>query len=168
MTFKTADLLDEHYDDGGIQVCQPILSDFGGNKRFYGPISTISCFEDNSRVREAVSEPGEGRVLVVDGAGSSACALLGDILAGKAVDNGWAGLVINGLIRDSADIGTMALGVRALGTIPLKSIKRGLGSRDIPVAFAGVRFTPENYLYADEDGMIVSDHALLDEQTRNG
>lgn len=159
--FKTADLCDDHYDNGDIQICQSIFSDFGGKKKFFGKIRTISCFEDNSKVREAVFSPGNGDVLVVDGGASRRCAMLGDILAGKAVENGWAGIIMNSYIRDSADIAEMDLGVKALGTYPLKSEKRGLGTPDVTVAFAGVRFEPGHYVYADEDGIITSPKALL-------
>lgn len=158
MQFKTADLCDEYGDS--LQVCDPGFSSFGGRARFHGKISTIKCFEDNSLVREAVAEPGEGRVLVVDAGGSRRCAMLGDLLAAKAVENGWAGVLMNGLIRDSADIARMDLGVKALGTHPLKSVKKGVGERDVEVRFSGVRFVPGAYLYADEDGVICSACAL--------
>ncbi|MCB1722405.1 MAG: ribonuclease E activity regulator RraA [Gammaproteobacteria bacterium] len=159
MSFKTADLCDEHADR--IQICDPEFTSFGGRVRFHGPVSTIRCFEDNSRVREAVGEPGHGRVLVVDAGGSRRCAMLGDLLAAKAVENGWSGVVMNGMIRDSADIAAMDLGVKALGTHPLKSVKRGVGERDVPVRFAGVTFTPGGHVYADEDGVICSDEPLI-------
>lgn len=159
MTFKTADLCDEH--SSALQICEPVFSDFGGQARFFGRVSTIKCFEDNSRVREAVGEPGEGRVLVVDAGGSLRCAMLGDLLAAKAVENGWCGIVVYGLIRDSADIAGMGLGVKALGTFPLKSVKKGIGERDVDVHFAGVRFVPGSYVYADEDGIICSNSPLL-------
>lgn len=157
MSFKTADLCDSHED---LQVCEPLFRDFGGKVRFSGPVSTIKCFEDNSLVREAVNEPGEGRVLVVDAGGSLRCAMLGDLLAAAAVANGWSGVVMYGLIRDSAEIGGMALGVKALGTLPLKSVKRGIGERDVPVRFGGVTFTPGDYVYADEDGLLCSGRPL--------
>lgn len=134
---------------------------FGGHSKFSGRISTIKCFEDNSLVREAVGEPGEGRVLVVDAGGSKRCAMLGDLLAAKAVENGWSGVLMYGLIRDSADINQMALGVKALGTYPLKSVKKGIGERDVTVKFAGVRFVPGHYLYSDEDGIVISESSLL-------
>ena len=158
MQFKTADLCDEYAES--LQVCDPGFSSFGGRARFHGQISTIKCFEDNSLVREAVAEPGEGRVLVVDAGGSKRCAMLGDLLAAKAVENGWAGVLMNGMIRDSADIARMDLGVKALGTHPLKSVKKGVGERDVEVRFSGVRFVPGAYLYADEDGVICSACAL--------
>lgn len=160
MSFKTADLCDEHADK--LQICDPVFSSFGAKSRFAGQISTIKCFEDNSLVREAVGEPGKGRVLVVDAGGSLRCAMLGDLLAAKAVENGWSGVIMNGLIRDAADIAQMDLGVKALGTHPLKSVKKGVGERDVEVRFAGVRFEPGTFVYADEDGVICSATALLD------
>ena len=159
MSFKTADLCDEYPDS--LQICEPGFSSFGGRPRFFGQISTIKCFEDNSLVREAVAEPGEGRVLVVDAGGSRRCAMLGDLLAAKAAAKGWSGVLMYGLIRDSAEIADMDLGVKALGTHPLKSVKKGVGERDVVVRFAGVTFVPGEYLYADEDGIVCSDAALL-------
>ncbi len=160
MTFKTADLLDDN-EDKALQVVQPGFLSYGANKRFSGSISTIRTFEDNSLVREAVAEAGNGRVLVVDSGGSTRCAMLGDMLAEKAMTNGWSGVVIYGLIRDSADINEMAIGVRALGTIPIKGVKRGVGFRDETVHFHDADFVPGHYLYADEDGIILSDTALI-------
>jgi regulator of ribonuclease activity A len=157
--FKTADLCDEFPDE--LQICDPLFLSFGGRLRFSGEVSTIRCFEDNSLVRTAVGEPGDGRVLVVDGGGSRRCALLGDLLAAKAVENGWAGILINGMVRDSAEITLMPIGVKALGTHPLKSVKRGVGERDVPVRFAGVSFAPGQHLYADEDGIVSGNRALL-------
>jgi regulator of ribonuclease activity A len=159
MSFKTADLCDAHPDQ--LQICDPGLSGFGGRARFSGRISTIKCFEDNSLVREALAEPGDGRVLVVDAGGSMRCAMLGDMLAANAVENGWSGVVMNGLIRDSAEIAGMGLGVKALGTHPLKSVKKGVGERDVPVRFAGVTFIPGEFVYADEDGIVCSRNDLL-------
>ncbi len=159
MTFKTADLCDQYSDT--LQIAEPGMRSYGGRARFHGEISTIKCFEDNSLVREAVAEPGQGRVLVVDAGGSLRCAMLGDMLAAKAVENGWAGVIMNGLIRDSVDISAMALGVRALGTHPLKSVKKGVGERDVRVRFAGVDFAPGQFVYADEDGIVCSPQALL-------
>jgi regulator of ribonuclease activity A len=159
MSFKTADLCDEY--PGSLQVCEPGFHDFGGRARFFGQISTIKCFEDNSLVREAVGEPGEGRVLVVDAGGSKRCAMLGDLLAAKAAANGWSGVLMYGLIRDSVEIAAMDLGVKALGTHPMKSVKNGVGERDLVVRFGGVTFVPGEYLYADEDGIVCSADALL-------
>lgn len=155
---KTADLCD-HYSEQ-VQMAEEAFADLGGRILFSGQIHTIKAFEDNSVVREAVAEPGEGKVLVIDGGGSMRRAMLGDMLAEKAVKNGWNGVVINGCIRDSAEIATMDIGVKALGTHPCKTEKRGLGDRDVSVRFAGVDFVPGHYLYADEDGIIVSETAL--------
>ena len=158
MTFSTADLCDAHQDS--LQVCEPIFADYGGRRSFHGPVRTLKCFEDNSLVRDALGQPGEGAVLVVDGGGSRRCAMLGDQLAEMAVKNGWAGVVMHGLIRDSEAIGAMSLGVKALGTIPLKSVKRGEGQAGIAVRFAGISFTPGDWLYADSDGIVVSHHPV--------
>lgn len=159
MTFKTADLCDDYADR--VRIAEPGFVDFGGNTVFSGPISTIKCFEDNSKVRQQLSTPGEGRVLVVDAGGSRRCAMLGDLLAQKGVDNGWAGVVMYGLIRDSLDIGQMPIGVKALGTHPQKSEKKDIGDIDVPVSFHGVTFNPGEYLYADHDGIIVSASKLI-------
>jgi regulator of ribonuclease activity A len=154
----TADLCDEHGDE--LQVCEPVFGMYGGRRAFAGPVSTVRCFEDNSRVKEAVDGPGEGRVLVVDGGGSRRRALFGDKLGSAAVKNGWAGVIVYGCIRDSAELGQMNLGIRALGTMPLRSDKRGEGERDVPVRFAGATFRPGDYVYVDEDGVVVSHRAL--------
>jgi regulator of ribonuclease activity A len=122
---------------------------------------TVKVFEDNSLVRSALEESGEGRILVVDGGGSMRCALLGDQLAELAEENDWAGVIVNGCIRDSAAIAEIPIGVKAIGVHPLKSVKRGVGERDIPVRFAGVTFLPGHYIYADEDGLLVSEKPLL-------
>ncbi len=137
------------------------FGNYGAVKQFGGPAVTIKCHEDNSLVKTCVGEPGEGRVIVVDGGGSLRRALLGDMLAAQAAENGWAGLVINGAIRDVDEIGETALGVQALGTTPLKTEKLGVGQRDIPVAFGGVTVRPGDYVYADNNGVIVSSEALL-------
>lgn len=159
MTIKTADICDEHAER--VRIADPVFRVYGGRAAFGGPITTLRIFEDNVLVRSALEEPGDGRVLVVDGAGSMRCALLGDQLAALAAENGWAGVVVNGCIRDSADIAGIDIGVRALATMPLKSRKLGRGERDVPVAFAGVQFEPDQYLYADEDGLLVSAEALV-------
>ncbi|MFH2130857.1 MAG: ribonuclease E activity regulator RraA [bacterium] len=152
--FKTADLSDEFSDQ--LQIASPGLRDFGGVTKFYGRIVTLKLFEDNSLVREVVGTAGDHQVLVVDAGGSLRCAVLGDLLAEKAAKNGWSGMVINGCIRDSADIAGMKLGVKALDVHPLKTVKKGIGEKDVPVHFCGVKFRPGDYLYADEDGIIVS------------
>ena len=154
MTFSTADLHDEH--EGKVQVANIVMQSYGRKARFSGPISTVKCFEDNSLVRAALEEPGNGRVLVVDGGGSIRCALVGDKLAELGIENGWEGLVINGCIRDSAVVSTLDIGIKALGTNPRRSVKKGEGERDIPLNFADANFTPGDYLYADEDGILLS------------
>ena len=168
----TADLCDVHHPESvdvttakknaGVRIVSPALNlkDLGGRMAFSGRIATVQCYENNPLVRETLQEPGGGRVLVVDGGGSLRCALLGDNLADYAVKNGWSGLVIHGCIRDSGDIEKMPLGVKALDTHPLKSSKRDPGLRDVPVSFGGVTFTPGHYLYADKDGVLVSDTDL--------
>jgi len=152
-TLKTADLYDVYEDK--LQVCEPGFLHFGGHRSFFGPIATLKCFEDNSLVSRQLGEPGLGRVLVVDAGGSRRCAMLGDILAQKAVDNGWAGIVMFGCIRDVAEIGAMPLGVLALAAIPRKSVKKGVGEAGIPITFGGVTFRPKEWLYADQDGIVV-------------
>lgn len=158
MSFKTADLCDQFETE--LQICDPVFRDFGGHVQFAGRIATIKCFEDNSLVRTLVGEPGDGRVLVIDAGASMRRAVLGDLLAQKAAQNGWSGVLVYGCIRDSAEIGRMPLGVKALATHPLKTDKRGEGQRDIPVRFAGVAFRPGEWLYADVDGVIVAPRAL--------
>jgi regulator of ribonuclease activity A len=158
MTFKTADLYDQYGDS--LRVCEPIFRDFGGLARFYGPIATVKCFEDNSLVKSTLAEPGAGRVLVVDAGGSRRCAMLGDLIAASAVEQGWAGVVLFGCVRDTVEIGAMPLGIKALASLPRKSERRGEGQRDIPVSFAGVRFAPGDHIYCDEDGILVADQAL--------
>lgn len=154
----TPDLCDAYPEQ--VRVLEPMLSNFGAVEAFGGKIVTVKCFEDNSRVKELVGEPGDGRVMVVDGGGSTRCALLGDMLAEKAAGNGWAGLVIYGCIRDVDVIGETELGVQALAPIPIKSVRRGVGEVDIPVTFGGVTFGPGEYVYADNNGVIVSATAL--------
>ncbi|WP_237056521.1 ribonuclease E activity regulator RraA [Microbulbifer sediminum] len=159
MEISTPDLCDEHA--GEIQVLEPMMVSYGGRERFGGRIVTIKCFEDNSLVRELVAEPGEGRVLVVDAGGSMRRACLGDQLAAKAVANGWEGIVMYGCIRDVDEIGGLDLGVHALGSHPMKTDKKGVGERDLSVTFGGVTFIPGAYVYADNNGVVVSDRALL-------
>jgi regulator of ribonuclease activity A len=159
MTTKgTADFCDAYADE--LQVCEPVFEMFGGKHAFSGPVSTVRCFEDNSRVKEAVEGPGAGHVLVVDGGGSRRRALFGGNLGNAAVKNGWAGVIIYGCIRDSAELGQLDLGIRALGTMPLRSDKRGEGERDLPVRFAGATFRPGDYVYVDEDGVVVAHRPL--------
>ena len=150
---KTADLVDEHGD--AARVCELELRQFGGIRSFAGEIATIRCFEDNVLVRERVSSPGHGRVLVVDGGGSLRCALVGDILAALALENGWTGLVLNCAVRDVAELGGLDLGIKALGTNPRRSAKAGGGDVEVPVTFGGLTFEPGAMLYSDDDGIVV-------------
>ena len=158
MTFTTADLYDKYGDD--LKVALPIFKDYGAKRIFHGPISTVKAYEDNSLVRTALEEPGEGRILIVDGDESLRCAMLGDMLAKLGMENGWSGIIVFGCIRDSDVIATINIGVKALNTNPRKSLKRGLGDRDIPVSFAGITFNVGEYVYADTDGVIVSEKKI--------
>lgn len=157
--FATADLCDAHPD--ATQVLSLPWLDFGGRSAFSGQISTIKAFEDNSRVREAVAEGGHGRVLVVDAAGSMTRAMLGDLLAAKAVANGWEGIVVVGAIRDSAAIAQLDIGVKALGRCPRRTEKLGDGRRDVALEITGISVQPGQWLYADADGVIISASALV-------
>ena len=160
----TADLCDDHIKSPQrLQIVESnLFKSFGKKKAFHGIIETVSCFESNPLVRETLSSEGHGRVLVVDGGGSKRCAILGDMLAGFAKDNNWAGVVVNGYIRDSALINEMEdVGIKALGTHPLKSAKTHPGSKGVNVNFGGVEFVPGHYLYSDEDGIIISETDLM-------
>lgn len=158
MSPATTDLCDDHPDEA--RVVDPILRGFGGVAAFSGPIATVKAHEDNPLVREALGQPGNGRVLVIDGGGSLRCAMLGGQLAEMAVKNGWAGIVVNGCVRDTAELRRTAVGVKALATHPRKSGKKGEGSRDVAVTFGGMTFRPGEYLYADDDGVVVSARSL--------
>ena len=159
MSLLTTDLCDNNPDK--VRIAEPIgFKDYGGQKLFSGKIETVKCFEDNSLVRQALEQNGEGKVLVIDGGGSMRCALLGDMLGDLAVKNKWNGIIVYGCIRDSAAMAKLTLGVKALNVIPLKSNKRNEGQQNIPVRFAGVDFTPDEFVYCDEDGIIVSGENL--------
>lgn len=161
--FHTTDLCDAHealIAVGALQVADPGLRHFGGLTAFSGVAATLKVHEDNSLVRSQLETPGEGRVLVVDGGGSQRCALLGDQLAALAVRNGWAGVVVWGCVRDSTALKGLNLGVLALATHPLKSVKRGAGAAGETLRFAGVRVSPGAWVYADEDGLLIADTAL--------
>lgn len=158
MAIKTTDLCDEFSDQ--LRVMAPIFTDYGGRHGFAGLIQTVKTFEDNSRVRELLETPGEGRVLVVDGAGSLRCALLGDLLAAKARDNGWSGVVVYGCVRDAADLADLDVGIKALNTHPCKSEKRGDGEVGVAVTLAGVTLHPGEWLCADRDGIVVAQEPL--------
>ncbi len=160
MTFTTANLCDAHSDKEHVQIVEPIFRMYGSLLAFSGQITTLKVFEDNALVRSVLGEKVENRVLVIDGGGSHRCALFGDNLARLALDNGWQGIIIYGCIRDCAIINTLSIGLRALHTHPLKSSKKGHGERDNTVTFAGVQFKKDHFLYADEDGIIVSETEL--------
>ena len=161
--FASCDLCDAHKGDssGDLRVLPPVFRDFGGVKKFCGPVVTVKCFEDNTLVREIFNEPGQGKVLVIDGGGSLRCALVGDQLAILAHKNGWEGVVVYGCIRDSGDINGIDIGVRALNTHPQKTVKKGIGDRNLPLMFGGVTFHPGEFIYVDEDGILVSAKPLL-------
>lgn len=150
----TADVCDALGD--AARVCEPIFGDFGGRDVFHGPIATISTFEDNTKVWDVLRTGGKGRVLVVDGGGSLRAALVGANVAKLAADEGWAGLVINGCLRDVHETAAIDIGLKALATCPRRPRKEDMGVLEIPVSFAGVTFHPGEYLYADEDGIVVT------------
>lgn len=153
MINSTSDISDEKYPN--VQYLRPGFQTFGKKIRFSGRIVTIKCFEDNSFVEETLNINGKGCVLVVDAGASINCAMIGDKRATDAINNKWEGIIINGLIRDSAQINSMNIGIRALGTSPKKSEKKGVGKRDLNISFSNVKFIPGHHLYADEDGVIV-------------
>lgn len=153
----TCDLCDAHRDDPALRVLPPVLRSYGGVAAFAGPVATVQCFEDNSHVRAVLEQPGTGRVLVVDGGASARTALVGGNLAALAVKNGWAGIVVDGCVRDVAELESSAVGVRALGLCPMPPAKRGEGRRDVPVRIQGVAVRPGDWLLADADGVIVLD-----------
>lgn len=158
MEFTTADLCDAFAPL--IRLADPLFRSYGGISRFAGPIETLRVFEDNTLVRQVLEMPGGGRVLVVDGGGSVRCALVGGRLAALAQANGWSGLLVNGCVRDAAEIREIPIGLKALNTSPMRSGKNGAGVRGGAVSFAGTTFSPGYFLYADEDGVVVADRDL--------
>jgi len=155
--FATCDLCDAHKNDtdGAFRVLPPVFRDYGGQPKFSGPVSTVKCFEDNSLVKAAVESPGQGRVLVVDGGGSLRRALVGGNLAAAAARNGWAGVVVDGCVRDVEELRACNVGIRALALMPLPTEKRNEGQRDVAVTIQGVWVRPGEWLYADADGIVV-------------
>lgn len=155
--FSTCDLCDVHKGDtsGAFRVLPPVFRSFGGVAAFSGIVSTVKCFEDNTLVKAAVESPGAGRVLVVDGGGSLRRALVGGNLAASAAKNGWAGIVVDGCVRDLAEISACAVGIRALALMPLPTEKRHEGQRDVPVQIQGLWVRPGDRLYADDDGIVI-------------
>lgn len=158
MGFSTADLVDAH--STVVRSCEVQFRQYGGRARFFGPIRTIRSIEDNALIKQMLSSPGEGAVLVVDGAASLRSALVGDIIAGLGQKNGWSGLVIWGAVRDTVALARLDLGIKALGSNPWRSSKSGSGELDVPVSFGGVEFRPGDWLYSDEDGILVSSQRL--------
>ncbi len=154
MSDSTADLCDAHSE--WLQIAEPLLRDFGGRHAFHGRGVTLKLFEDNSLVRSALEQTGHGQVLVIDGGGSLRCALVGDQLAALAQANGWAGIIVNGCVRDTTELAQMDIGIKALAAHPLRSVKRGEGQADVPVRFAGGDFRSGQYVYADSDGVVVA------------
>jgi regulator of ribonuclease activity A len=153
---STADLVDEIVEAGAdVRSCDTPLRQFGGHDRFAGPVRTVRCLGDNALLRSLLAAPGDGAVLVVDGGDSLHTALLGDLIAGLAVSNGWAGIVILGAVRDAAALRAMPIGIKARGTNPRKSEKTGAGAVDVPVGFGGVTFAPGDWLFSDEDGIVL-------------
>jgi regulator of ribonuclease activity A len=159
MEFTTADLCDAYPEL--VQVAEPLFREYGGLERFSGSIETIRVHEDNTLVRSMLESAGHGRVLVVDGGGSLKCALVGGRLAALGRDNGWAGVIVNGCVRDTMEIRQLHLGIRALGAVPMRSAKNGGGERASPLQFAGVTFALGRFVYADTDGLIVAERDLL-------
>ncbi|GGR02332.1 ribonuclease E activity regulator RraA [Deinococcus ruber] len=153
----TADLSDAHPD---VQIADAVFRDFGGRQAFFGQVVTVRAFEDNSLVRQTLETPGLGQVLVVDGGASLNCALLGGNMADLAVGNGWAGVVINGCVRDTAELSSKPVGIRALAAHPRRSAKRGEGEKGVSLMVASVSIEPGDWLYADADGLLVSREAL--------
>ena len=149
----TADLYDEYGDQ--LASCLIPLREYGGRPHAWGRVATVRCVDDNVLVKAALSEPADGRVLVVDGAGSPRCALVGDLIGGLAVANGWAAVIVHGMVRDVAALGRLPLSVKALGSNPRRSAKAGSGERDVPVEFGRVLFRPGDVLVSDEDGIVV-------------
>jgi regulator of ribonuclease activity A len=151
-TPKTTDLCDARED---VQACAVLFQSYGLRRAFTGPMRTLRCFEDIGLMRDTVSQPGHGQVLVIDGGGSIARALFGDVMAELASRNGWAGLVIHGVVRDANELNAIAIGVKALGTVPKRGSRTGAGERDVPLHFGGVTFTVGDHLVADADGVVV-------------
>lgn len=149
----TADLVD---DIGpAVRSCDLQLRQYGGRVIFAGAVRTVRCFEDNALLKSVLSEPGDGQVLVIDGDASLHTALVGDLIAELGRSNGWAGLIVNGAVRDASTLRTLDIGIKALGTNPRKSTKTGAGQRDVAVTFGGVTFNPGETAYSDDDGIVV-------------
>lgn len=158
--FATCDLCDAHKagyaeGDAAFRVLPPVFASYGGRRKFCGPVLTVKCFEDNSPVKVALESPGEGRVLVVDGGGSLRRALIGGNIAASAAKNGWAGVVIDGAARDKAELAACDVGIRALALMPMPTDRKTPGQTGVPVLIQGVWVRTGDWLYADEDGIVV-------------
>jgi regulator of ribonuclease activity A len=162
MNIATSDLCDAYPDL--VRILEPIFKNYGGRSSFGGEIVTVKCFEDNSVVKESAGKAGKGKVMVVDGGGSLKKALLGDLIAETALNNGWEGFIIYGCIRDVEPIGKMGIGVKALNSIPLKTQRKGQGEKNVQITFGGVTFNPGEYVYADTTGIIVSSMQLANRE----
>lgn len=149
----TADLVDEIGED--VRSCDTQFRQFGARTEFAGPISTVRCFQDNALLKSVLSEPGDGRVLVIDGNGSLHTALVGDLIAELGRSNGWSGLIINGAVRDASTLRTLDIGIKALGSNPRKSAKTGAGERDVVLSIGGIEFVPGDVAFSDDDGIVV-------------
>lgn len=160
MAFKTAELCDAHASEEHFQIADPLFRHYGGVVDFYGQITTLKVFENSLLIETALAEKVKDRVLVIDGGGSHRCALIDFALATLAADNGWRGILVYGCIRDSANLHELPIGIRALHTHPLKGHKKDHGDLNLPVYFAGVNFKKDHFLYADSDGIIVSETML--------
>jgi regulator of ribonuclease activity A len=158
MSYSTADLVDAHSDI--VRSCEVQFLQYGKRLRFHGPVRTVKSLEDNALIKQTLSTAGAGAVLVIDGSASLRSAMVGDVIAGLGEKNGWAGLVIWGAVRDTVALGDLDMGIKALGSNPWRSGKKGTGQVDVPVTFGGVEFRPGNWLYSDEDGILVSDREL--------
>jgi regulator of ribonuclease activity A len=154
----TADICDGYGDE--VKVLDGSFASYGGATSFSGPISTLAVFEDNSKVRDALEEPGAGRVLVIAGGGSTRCALVGGNIGQLADDNGWAGILVDGCVRDVGELRGTTIGIRARGTSPRRSVKSDAGERDVRVTVGGVEVSPGMWLWADDDGIVVADRNL--------
>ena len=164
MSIATTDLCDQFENDihaGLIHVLPPVFQSFGQAQAFHGQAVTFKVFEDNTLIKKALeNDNGTGKVMVIDGGASMRCALVGGNIAKAGTQNGWAGIVVDGCVRDTGEINELAIGVRALAAMPLRSLKKGAGERDLGVHIQGVRVNPGDWVYAAADGIVVSPKAL--------
>ncbi len=156
--YRTADLCDAH--DDKLRVCEPVFTNYGGRRLFHGPVVTLTTLDDNTKLKALAESVGEGRVMVVDGGGSLARALIGGDIAARAARNGWAGVVIHGAVRDRHELAEVDLGIKALALCPRRPRQRDIGETGVPVNFAGITIGPGDYLYADPDGIAVAEGKL--------